>query len=251
MTLAFYDLVTLIFAFFFVALLYSSVGFGGGSSYLALLALFISSFFVIRSMALICNLIVVTSSSALYYKSGLFRIKAFFPFTLTSIPMAFIAANFRLHERVFFILLGITLLTGSLALVAQTFLLKSNSKQITYSHWYSYAIGGGVGLLSGLVGIGGGIFLAPILNYMRWKEPHQIAALGSFFILVNSLSGILGLVNSGTFKILWPESLLLVIAVFVGGQLGVRLSLIKLSPNSIRLFTALLVFLVGLHVLLK
>src|SRR6056297_3454090 len=94
--------------FFIVATLYSSVGFGGGSSYLALLTLFLGGFFAIRSIALICNLVVVSGSTYLYFKNGHAKIKDFLPFVLTSIPLAFLGASFRLQEHVFFILLGLS-----------------------------------------------------------------------------------------------------------------------------------------------
>lgn len=245
------DFIGLAVTFFFVAFLYSSVGFGGGSSYLALLALTITSFFVIRSTALVCNLVVVSGSSLLYLKSGHLQLKKCLPFMLSSIPMAFVGAVFRLQEYIFFVLLGSTLILAAIALVVQTLQLKKDVEVANYPKWYAYGIGGGVGFLSGLVGIGGGIFLAPILNYMKWGKPLQIAALASFFILVNSISGIIGLASSGTFQVFWPELVALMIAVFIGGQLGVRLALIKISPKGIRLFTALLVFLVGLRVVLS
>jgi len=237
------DFIGLAIAFFFVAFLYSSVGFGGGSSYLALLALTITSFFVIRSTALVCNLIVVSGSTFLYFKSGHLQLKKCLPFMLSSVPMAFVGAIFRLQEYIFFVLLGSTLILAAIALVWQTLQLKKDVEIVNYPKWYAY--------LSGLVGIGGGIFLAPVLNYMKWGKPLHIAALASFFILVNSISGVIGLATSGTFQVFWPELGVLMVAVFLGGQLGVRLALVKISPKGIRLFTAVLVFLVGLRVVLS
>ena len=238
-------------SFFVVAFLYSSAGFGGGSSYLAILALTLSSFFVIRSTALVCNLVVVSGSCYLFYKAGHLKIKSFFPFILASIPMAFVGAIFRLEEHSFFVILGIALILAAISLILQTLNLKTDIKPLKYPKWFSYGIGGSVGFLSGLVGIGGGIFLAPILNYFKWNQPLRIAALASFFILVNSVSGIIGLISSGTFEIFWPDVALLVLAVFIGGQLGVRLTLIKISPKGLRIITALLVFFVGARVLLS
>ncbi|UOY06629.1 sulfite exporter TauE/SafE family protein [Muricauda sp. SCSIO 64092] len=250
MSLEWGEFILLVLAFFCIALLYSSVGFGGGSSYLAILALSITPFFVIRSTALVCNLVVVSGSCFLFYRAGHLKFKKFLPFILTSIPLAFIGAVFRLEEHIFFILLGIALILAALSLIFQTLNLQSNYQPSKYPLWFSYGIGGGVGLLSGLVGIGGGIFLAPILNYMKWDKPLNIAALASFFILVNSISGITGLVTSGTFEVFWPELLGLILAVFIGGQLGVRMTLVKISPKGIRILTAVLVFLVGVRVLI-
>ncbi len=251
MLLSIENLVLLCLGFFIVATLYSSVGFGGGSSYLALLTLVLVSFFSIRSIALICNLVVVSSSTYLYFKKGHARLNDFFPFVITSIPMAFIGASFRLGETIFFIVLGCALILSSLFLTWQTY---SNSDGLnvarSYPKYLNYVLGGGIGLLSGLVGIGGGIFLAPILNHMKWESSLRIAALASFFILVNSLSGLGGLVVGGTLELPWVETIALAVTVFLGGQLGIRISLKRLSPNAIKRMTALLVFVVGVRVLL-
>jgi hypothetical protein len=251
MLLSIEGLVLLCIGFFVVATLYSAVGFGGGSSYLALLTLFLVSFFAIRSIALVCNLVVVSSSTYLYFKHGHARLKDFLPFVITSIPMAFLGASFRLKEDIFFIILGTALIFSSIFLAWQTFSIKSrevnNNPQPKY---LGYLIGGGIGLLSGLVGIGGGIFLAPILNHINWDKSVKIAALASFFILVNSISGLGGLVWSNTLELPLIETLVLVVTVFLGGQLGIRISLRKLSAKGIKRITAILVFVVGVRVLL-
>lgn len=246
------SLIVLCIGFFVVATLYSSVGLGGGSSYLALLALFLGGFFAIRSIALICNLIVVSGSTYLYFKNGHAKIQDFLPFVVTSIPLAFIGASFRLEEYVFFILLGCSLVVSSLFLTWQTFSTKKPREQVrTYPRYISYVLGGGIGLLSGLVGIGGGIFLAPIGNHLRWDTSIKIAALASFFILVNSLSGIAGLVHGDMLELPWKETLALAISVLIGGQLGIRISLKRLTPNGIKRVTAMLVFVVGIRILMK
>lgn len=245
------ELIFLMLGFLVIATLYSSVGFGGGSSYLALLALVFTSFFAIRSTALVCNLIVVSGSSYLYFKNGHLDFKKFLPFILTSIPMAFLGARFRLSEEVFFIILGGALIISALALIYQTKRLqKSEEVNSEYPFYVTYLLGAGIGLLSGLVGIGGGIFLAPILNHMKWDKSIKIAALASFFILVNSVSGIGGLLTNGTFELPWVEAIGLIIAVGIGGQIGIRLSLSKLTGNGIKVVTAVLVLIVGIRVLL-
>ncbi|TKD66063.1 sulfite exporter TauE/SafE family protein [Flavobacterium sp. ASW18X] len=244
------DFIALCIGFFFIALLYSSVGFGGGSSYLALLTLVVTSFFAIRSIALLCNLTVVTSSCWLYYKKGHFHLKKFLPFIITSIPFAFLGASFRLKEVVFFGILGIALISSAVALAYQTLKKQAKFEPKTYPKSFLYFMGAGIGLLSGLVGIGGGIFLAPVLNQLKWDKPIIIAALASFFIWVNSIAGLVGLISAGTLKVIWPEIMLLLVAVFLGGQLGVRISLGKFTAKAIRLLTALLVLFVGLRVFL-
>lgn len=245
------ELFLLMLGFLVIATLYSSVGFGGGSSYLALLALVFVSFFTIRSTALICNLIVVSGSSYLYWKKGHLDFRKFFPFIITSIPLAFIGARFRLQESTFFIIFGASLIISALALIFQTIRLKKSEEvNPNYPPYVTYLLGAGIGLLSGLVGIGGGIFLAPILNHMKWDKSIKIAALASFFILMNSISGIGGLLTKGTFEFPWIEGIGLIVAVFVGGQIGIRLSLSKLTGNGIKVFTAVLVLVVGIRVLL-
>lgn len=245
------SLVVLCISFFIVATLYSSVGFGGGSSYLALLTLFLVSFFAIRSIALVCNLVVVSGSTYLYFKHGHAKLKDFLPFVVTSIPMAFLGASFRLKEEVFFIILGCSLIVSSILLTWQTYTKVKDSDTVkTYPSYFSYVIGGAIGLLSGMVGIGGGIFLAPILNHMKWAKSIKIAALASFFILVNSISGLGGLITAHTLDLPLTETLVLVGAVLLGGQVGIRVSLKRLSPKGIKRITALLVFLVGIRVLL-
>ena len=245
------ELLLLMLGFFVIATLYSSVGFGGGSSYLALLAVVFVSFFAIRSTALICNLVVVSGSSYLYWRNGHLNFKKFLPFVVASIPMAFIGARFRLSEDVFFIILGASLIISALALIFQTLnSKKSEEVNPNYPAWVTYALGAGIGLLSGLVGIGGGIFLAPILNHMKWDKSIKIAALASFFILVNSFSSIGGLLTKGTFEFPWVEGLGLMAAVFIGGQIGIRLSLSKLTGNGIKVITAILVLFVGVRVFL-
>lgn len=247
----FNNFLLLCMGFFVVATLYSSVGFGGGSSYLALLALVLTEFYAIRSIALLCNLVVVSGSCFLFYKKGLFEIRKFLPFVITSIPLSFLGASFRLNENVFFIILGITLIVSSVALVIQT--LKNRHKTEIHRKYpviVNYFLGGVIGFLAGLVGIGGGIFLAPILNHLRWEKSLTIAALTSFFILVNSISGLSGLVLNDTFQVPVTYAIVLMFVVLLGGQLGTRITLRKLSGNGIKRLTALLVFSVGIRVLL-
>lgn len=245
------SLLLLMLGFLAISTLYSSVGFGGGSSYLALLALVLTSFFVIRSTALICNLVVVSGSTYLYWKNGHLDFKKFLPFIVTSIPFAFLGARFRLSEQVFFIILGSALIISALALILQT-VKQKKSEEVNpdYPSYVTYLLGAGIGLLSGLVGIGGGIFLAPVLNHMKWDKSIKIAALASFFILVNSVSGIFGLLTKGAFELPLVTGVGLILAVFIGGQIGIRLSLSKLTGNGIKAITALLVLIVGIRVLL-
>ena len=244
------ELIGLAVTFFGIAVLYSSVGFGGGSSYLAILALVFTSFYSVRTTALLCNLVVVTGSCYHYYKKGHLNFKQFLPFVLASIPLAYLGASFRLKEDIFYIILGTTLVISALALLLQSVQnFKKEEIKKTYPKWLTPILGGVIGLLSGLVGIGGGIFLSPTLHHLQWDKAIKIASLASFFILINSLAGIAGLATSDMFQLPWREALILLFAVFIGGQIGIRLSLGKLTGKGIKIITAILVFAVGVRLL--
>ena len=242
----------LLISFFIIALIYSSVGFGGGSSYLALLALpaFALAFPIIRSTALFCNIIVVTGSVLIFYKEGKIPIKEIWPYLVSSVPMAYIGGFWPLKEDTFFILLSFALITAPFFLWFQpdnirrektTVLPESNSLKIV--------VGAVIGLLSGLVGIGGGIFLSPVLHIMRWSEAKRISALASLFILVNSIGGLAGQFNQGIPELRWQFLVPLLLAVFMGGQIGSRLGARKFNPLSIKRITAVLILIAGLNIL--
>lgn len=239
----------LIGLFFLVALFYSSIGFGGGSSYLALLSLFFGDFHLIRTIALLCNVAVVLGSVVLYYRRGLIDLRKFLPFVLVSMPAALLGAQFRLSQQLFFIILGGALIVSALMLLLKTVQRKEVRKR-DYAKGVTYSLSGGIGFLSGLVGIGGGIFLSPTLNLMQWETPKKIAALASFFILANSLAGLSGLALSGDLQLNYPLFLYLILAVIAGGQIGSRMTVNVLRPEIIKLLTACLVLYVGLRLLL-
>jgi uncharacterized membrane protein YfcA len=235
--------------FFCIALIYSSVGFGGGSSYLAVLALFSFGSDEMRFIALVCNCVVVTGSLLNFYRAGLLDLKASLPFILFSIPFAFLGGYMKLEESIYFIILGLLLISVALLMIFRHRLYKK-AKHRDDSVIRNSAIGSGIGFLSGLVGIGGGIFLSPILHVVKWSRPKVIAATCSLFILVNSLAGLIGQSFNRPaveFKLIFW----LVIAVFVGGQIGNRLAIKKLKPEHVKLITAILVLYVGIRILIK
>lgn len=239
----------LLISFFLVALIYSSVGFGGGSSYLAILALLAVNFHLMRSTALLCNIIVVAGGVYIFYKEGKLDLKKSWPLILSSIPLAYLGGLWPIRQEVFFILLGATLVMVSILLWLQpeknaSF---SNTKYNTVS--FKIIIGGALGLLSGLVGIGGGIFLSPILHFIRWDEAKKISAVASFFILVNSISGLIGQLQQRSaldWAFIWP----LLLVVLIGGQIGSRLGAQKFNPVYVKRITAVLILVAGSKILI-
>lgn len=238
--------------FFAAAALYATVGFGGGSTYTALLVMMDDAIWRIPIIALICNITVVAAGSYLAVTRRAFVWQHAAPFFIASVPLAFIGGLIALRDETYITLLAISLLLAGLRL------LLIGDKDIiaspTQSTGKAIAIGGALGLLSGMVGIGGGIFLAPILYYLRWADSKTIAALCSFFILVNSLAGLAGqLVKNGAGVI--PEiaevALPLMAATLLGGLLGARLLLEYLSSNKIQQITALLIIFVATRLLLQ
>ena len=234
--------------FFLVATLYSSIGFGGGSSYLAILALVLADFYMIRSLALVLNIAVVVIGTIGFVKAGLFRWKLFWPFLLSSIPEAFLGEKFRFSQELFFVILGVSLLLSSVAMFWQLF---GSSVERSLSIIQRGFIGTAIGLLSGVAGIGGGIFLSPVLNISKWQNAKIIAALSSAFILTNSMAGLLGIWISESFTIDWAFSGKLIGAVVLGGLLGSFLTRRKFELKHVRVLTAILVAYVGLRILLK
>jgi len=245
----------LIFFFFAIAFLYSSVGFGGGSSYLAILSLYSFEYRLLRTIALVCNLIVVSGGTYLFAKQGHINWKKTLPLVLVSVPLAFIGARIPFKENVFFILLGSTLIIAGIIMLLEDYLRKKSiqngSEGKKAMPIVNGAIGGGIGLLAGSVGIGGGIFLSPLLHIMHWDKAKTIAGTASFFILINSASGLAGQLSQGNLTFDFKMILYLGLSVLVGGQLGSRLSVFKLSQKKVKILTALLVLFAGGRLLLK
>jgi uncharacterized membrane protein YfcA len=242
-------MLSLILSFFTIALLYATVGFGGGSSYLAMLAVSNVPYELMPKIALVCNLLVVTSGSYLYYKSGYFSKKLILPFMMSSVPMAFLGGLYPVSEKVFLGLLATSLLFAGLRVI----FVKNHEAEATKlpSLAVSLIVGGLLGLLSGVVGIGGGIFLSPIMLNLKWGKAKEVAAVASCFILVNSISGLIGqLAKSGSFDVFsyWP----LFVSVIIGGQIGSRISIHhKVTQIYVQRGTGILILMIAGRLLIK
>lgn len=217
-------------SFALVALTYSLVGFGGGSSYIAILTMSGSDYRIIPVVALGCNLIVVAGGVWRFSQSRFFDWAFIWPFAAASVPMAFIGGLARISEGTFTILLGGSLLlAGIKLLMADRFI--SRSYRIVKPHrGVAMTVGALLGMLSGMVGIGGGIFLSPLLMMARWAEPKKVAATASFFILVNSMSGLAGHIAKGIDLQAFAPYSGLFLAVFAGGQIGSRMAVSSRFP---------------------
>ncbi len=244
------DFYILLASFFIIALIYSSVGFAGGSSYLAVLSLslFGLAFPIIRSTALFCNIIVATGGVFVFYREGKLSLKECWPYMVISVPMAYVGGFWPIKEGTFFILLGMTLVTVPFFLWFQP--QENGGAEVdTKSILQKSTLGGAIGFLSGLVGIGGGIFLSPALHLLRWSEPKRISAIASLFILVNSIGGLAGQFNRGIPDFRWQFLVPLLAAVLVGGQIGSRLGAKSFNAVYIRRITAVLIFIAGANIL--
>ena len=229
--------------------MYSSVGFGGGSSYLAILALTGIAFTQIRSIALLCNIMVVSGNVYLFYKQNQLEWKKIIPLVSLSIPLSYLGGYLKINQKLFFIALGFTLCFAAITMWFSKKRTKKNNKEYNYNFIKNTCIGGIIGFISGMVGIGGGIFLAPFLYLTNWSTPNKIAATASFFILVNSFAGLFGQFSNPNFEINWSFSLILLFTVFIGGQLGNKISNRYFTPIQLKKATSILIVLVSLRIL--
>jgi len=236
-------------SFLVTAVLYSSVGFGGGSTYLALLLIWGTPYFVFPVIALSCNIIVVSGNCFNYIRAGNLNFKLLIPYLIGSIPLAFIGGSLPVEKKLFEILLFLVL-TAAGTLLLFNFKSYDNKKE-NYKKIptvVSILIGGALGFVSGVVGIGGGIFLSPILFLIRADKPKHIITMASLFILINSITGIIGQLTKNEVLSEIPNYWYLLGAVLIGGQLGNFLNLKVFSARILALVTALLVIFVALRI---
>ena len=241
-------MIILFILFFITATIYSSVGFGGGSTYLALLLLWGIPSTIFPVIALCCNIIVVSGNCINYSRAGNLNFKLLLPYLIGSIPLAFIGGALPIDKKLFEILLFVILSTAGLLLLINFKTYDDNEtsyRSIPFP--ISVFIGGILGFLSGIVGIGGGIFLSPILFLIRAAKPKYITTAASMFILINSISGIFGQLtkNEVLSELInyWP----LMLAVFIGGQIGNFVNIKLLPTRILALLTSALVLFVAIR----
>ena len=234
--------------FFVTAALYSSVGFGGGSTYLALLLIWEVPYFIFPVIALSCNIIVVSGNCFNYIRAGNINFKFLFPYLLGSIPLAYIGGSLSIEKELFEILLFLVLSIAGILLLTN---FKSyNDREKRYRKiptLISILIGGILGFTSGTAGIGGGVFLSPILFLLRAGKPKHIVTAASLFILINSLSGITGQLTKSAVLSELENYWLLFLVVFLGGQIGNFLNLKIFPTQMLALVTSVLVLFVAIR----
>jgi len=238
--------------FLVTAVLYSSVGFGGGSTYLALLLIWGMPYFIFPVIALSCNIIVVSGNCFNYIRAGNLNLKLLIPYLIGSIPLAFIGGSLPIEKRLFEILLFLVLaIAGTLLLL--NFRSYDDQEQSYQKIPIPIAIliGGVLGFISGVVGIGGGIFLSPILFLIKAGRPKHIVTAASLFILINSVFGIIGQLTKNAVLTEIPNYWYLLVAVLIGGLVGNFLNLKVFPTRILALVTSCLVLFVAIRMAYK
>jgi len=241
-------IITLVIAamIFVVALLYSTVGHAGASGYLAAMALFSLAPAVMKPTALVLNILVAIIGTVRFYRAGFFSWRTFWPFAAASIPASFIGGALSLPVPVYKSVVGVVLLYSAVRLFFSA--AKADQRETSQVPIVvALLLGAGLGLLSGLTGVGGGIFLSPILLLMGWAKTRETSGVAVTFILVNSIAGLLGHVSSVTF--IPPEIIYWAPAAVIGGWIGTALGTRVLPVAQIRRWLSVVLVLAGLKLL--
>ena len=241
-----YNSILLLFLLAIVAFLYSSVGHGGASGYLAVMAMAGVAPMMMKQSALVMNLAVSLFSFIGFYRAGFFRLKLFVPFAVASIPMAFLGGTMTLSDTIYKKILAICIFISIIRLLYRFGEDKEPNREIPL--WAGLLSGSSIGLLSGMLGIGGGIILSPIMLLMRWSKLKETAAVSALFIFVNSLSGLYGQVQKGGFN-LTPDLQAAIIATVIGGLLGSYFGSQKFNSATLKYLLALGLTIAGLKLL--
>jgi uncharacterized membrane protein YfcA len=239
------DSLIIVSAIFLVAILYSSVGHGGASGYLAVMALLSVPAATTRPSALLLNVFVASVGTIQFYRAGFFAWRTFLPFAVTSIPFAFIGGMITLPSNVYKIILGVVLVVAAVRLAWN---LKADADPKEPVIWMALIIGAAIGLLSGLVGVGGGIFLTPVLLLMNWSGTKTAAGVSAMFILVNSISGLAG--NYSQLIRLPSDVTFWIAAAVVGGVIGSTLGARRFNSLTLRRVLAVVLVFAGVKLIL-
>ncbi len=229
------------------ALLYSTVGHAGASAYLAAMALFGLAPGVMKPTALALNIIVAAIAAVKFYRAGCFSWSLFWPFAATSIPLAFIGGGLTLPGTAYKVVVGLVLLYSASRLFRFS-RVNPVAESRPFSIWLALILGAGIGFLSGLVGVGGGIFLSPLLLFMGWADVRHTSGVASAFILVNSIAGLLGHLSS--FAFLPPAIPIWAAAAVVGGWIGAEYGSRRFGNATLRRLLAVVLVIAGLKLIL-
>lgn len=237
-----------------VALLYASVGHAGATGYIAVMTLFGLDPQVIRPTALVLNVIVASIATAQFWRAGHFRPRLFLPLAAASVPAAAAGGVANLPTAAFEAVVGLVLLFSAVRIVGEARGTAAEAEAVAptaprFTIPFMLILGGSLGLLSGLTGVGGGVFLTPALLALRAAPVKEVAAVSAPFILVNSLAGLLGGFAAG--RAVPPIGLAVIAAVVVGGGIGSQLGAFRVSPRGLRLLMGVVLVVAGLKLLMK
>ncbi|MFM9985104.1 MAG: sulfite exporter TauE/SafE family protein [Flavobacteriales bacterium] len=228
-----------ILLFFTIALVYSSAGFGGGSMYIAVLSQTQSSQILIKTSSLICNAGVTANGSIQFYRSGWIAFKPTLLLLAASVPFCIWTSTFILNDKTYFLLLAACLLIAALAMAIRAQSSKSKDDIIS-NKWWHFPASAIIGAIAGLTGIGGGVYLSPLLHISGWGSPKHIAAVSSLYILVNSISSIITRFFNGE-TIFQMSQIWLLLAALAGGFLGSRMGTSVLSQKAVKWITVIII----------
>lgn len=231
---------------FIVALLYSTVGHAGASGYLAAMALFGMAPAIMKPTALVLNILVASIGAIRFYRHGFFSWRTFWPFAIASVPMSFLGGAITLPDLIYKTIVGLVLLYSSVRLFFSATSADHHKTKLV-PIWIALIVGGAIGLLSGLTGVGGGIFLSPVLLLMHWAKTKETSGISATFILVNSIAGLLG--HSSSISYVSSDIALWAAAALFGGWIGTELGTRVLRVAGIRRWLSIVLVVAGVKLL--